>query len=393
MAAEVLAQGGAAVSVFEKMPSLGRKFLMAGKSGLNISKNEPPTDFQARYLASDPRLEHVLDAFGPDDVTAWMKTLGIDVHQGSSGRLFPKEMKASPLLRAWIKRLSDAGVMVHLKSRWTGWNEAEELSFETPDGWVSVAADAVILAMGGGSWRRLGSDGQWTELLSERGVSLAPFTPSNGGFLIPWSDVLKERFVGTPVKATKLTAPGGTVSRGEWVISERGVEGGGVYEVSQDLRDQIMTEGEATLMLDLLPDRCEDDIAKRLARPRGKQSMSNHLRKTLGLPGVKAALLREFAPREAFHEPERLAAFIKALPMVVKAWAPIDEAISTAGGIPWSELDEHLMLKNLPGVYCAGEMIAWDAPTGGYLLTASMALGRAAGRWALVSLNGTAPTA
>lgn len=393
MAAEVLSGHDLSVIVYEAMPSLGRKFLMAGKSGLNISKNEPLDAFAARYLQSHPRLRAALDDFGPEDVVAWMAGLGVEAHQGSAGRLFPKEMKASPLLRAWIKRLSEAGVQFHLKTRWTGWGDDGSLVFQTPDGVQRVATDAVILAMGGGSWRRLGSDGQWAEILAKRGVDLAPFTPSNGGFLVDWSDVMKERFAGTPVKATMLAAPGGTVSRGEWVVTARGIEGGGVYEISQELRDALIADGDSVLTVDLIPGRSKDSVAERLNRPRGKQSLSNHWRKTIGLTGVKAALLREFAPKSDWGDPNALAGYIKALPVPISGMAPIDEAISTAGGVPWAELDDHLMLKKLPGVYCAGEMIAWDAPTGGYLLTACMALGRAAGRRALVSLNGTAPTA
>ncbi|MEM9286400.1 MAG: TIGR03862 family flavoprotein [Pseudomonadota bacterium] len=393
MAAEVLSGHDLSVTVYEAMPSLGRKFLMAGKSGLNISKIEPLDAFAARYLQSDPRLRAALDAFGPKDVVTWMAGLGVEVHQGSSGRLFPKEMKASPLLRAWIKRLSEAGVQFHLKTRWTGCDSDGALLFRTPDGVQRVATDAVILAMGGGSWRRLGSDGQWTDILSKRGVQIEPFKPSNGGFLVDWSDVMKERFAGTPVKATELVAPGGAASRGEWVVTARGIEGGGVYEISQDLRDALIAGGDAVLTINLIPGRSKASVAERLSRPQGKQSLSNHWRKAVGLTGVKAALLREFAPKSDWGDPNVLASLIKALPLPLKAAAPIDEAISTAGGVPWAELDDHLMLKKLPGVYCAGEMIAWDAPTGGYLLTACMALGRAAGRRALVSLNGTAPTA
>lgn len=383
MAAECLSEHDLSVSVYEAMPSLGRKFLMAGKSGLNISKNEPLDAFKERYLRSDAQLQAALDAFGPADVVAWMNGLGVETRQGSSGRLFPQEMKASPLLRAWIRRLTDRDVFFHLKTRWRGWNQEGALQFEGPEGAFPVEADAVIFAMGGGSWRRLGSDGQWAEILSAAGLTLHPFVPSNGGFVIDWSDLMKERFPGTPVKATQLTAPSGATSRGEWVVTERGIEGGGVYEISQDLRDAIIAKGSDVLTIDLLPSRSLDAVKERLLRPRGKQSMSNHLRKSLGLTGIKAALLRECASRDVFTDPVKLAASIKALPLPIQALAPIDEAISTAGGVPWMALDEHGMLKQRPGHFCAGEMIDWDAPTGGYLLTACLASGRAAAQGAL----------
>lgn len=391
MAAEVLSAHDLSVGVYDAMPSLGRKFLMAGKSGLNISRDEPIEDFTARYLRGDPRLVDALQDFGPQDVTAWMRGLGIDVHQGSSRRLFPVQMKASPLLRAWIGRLTAAGVSFHLKSNWSGWDDEGRLVFTTPAGERAVQADATILALGGGSWRRLGSDGAWAALLRERGVSVSRFLPSNGGFLVSWSHVMKERFAGTPLKATALEAPNGARSRSEWVVTERGIEGGGVYEISQDLRDAIISQGSARLLVDLLPDRSHADIDARLRRPRGKQSISNHLRKTLGLTGVKAALLREFVSPSVFSRPDELALAIKSLSIPIDGAAPIDEAISTAGGLPWAELDNNFMLKKCPGVYCAGEMIDWDAPTGGYLMTACLALGRAAARRAQLWLEQRGP--
>ncbi|MEM9809848.1 MAG: TIGR03862 family flavoprotein [Pseudomonadota bacterium] len=382
MAAEVLSERGVSVTVYDGMPSLGRKFLMAGKSGLNISKDEPLPAFQKRYLRSDARLVAAVDAFGPEAIRAWMQDLGITVRQGSGGRMFPLEMKASPLLRAWLRRLDERGVVIKLRHRWAGWSEDGELGFTAPNGQVSVSPDVTVFALGGASWSRLGSDGAWADDFAAVGVGLAPFEPSNGGCLVPWSDHIKEHFAGTPVKATRLTVDGPQnrlMSRGEWTITARGMEGGGIYEVSSAIRDSIQRYGNAKVAVDLLPDTDRDKIQERLTQPRGKQSLSNHLRKRVRLSGVKAALLREFAAAEVFNDPARLAGTIKALPITVKETAPMDEAISTAGGVPWSALDAGFMLRSRPGTFCAGEMIDWDAPTGGYLLTACLATGRRAG--------------
>ncbi|MEM8956792.1 MAG: TIGR03862 family flavoprotein [Pseudomonadota bacterium] len=369
MAAETLGRAGHRVIVAEAMPTLGRKFLMAGKSGLNLTKAENPEAFRAGYGAAAAWLGPALDTFGPEAVQDWARGLGQEVFTGSTGRVFPVAMKASPLLRAWAGRLGDLGVEIRTRWRWTGWAGAA-CRFETPDGPREVAARAVVLALGGASWRRLGSDGAWAGVLAGEGVALAPFAPANAGLAVEWSDKMAPQF-GTPVKGIALSA-GGLSSRGEIVLSVRGIEGGGIYPLSPALR-----AGEE-LLLDLAPDLSCAQVTARLSRPRGKASLANHLRRALGLGAPQRALLTEFA-RPLPSEPRALAALVKALPVTHRGLRPIDEAISTAGGVAEEALDARFMLRARPGVFCAGEMLDWEAPTGGYLITGCLATGRAAG--------------
>jgi len=382
MAAEVLSEAGVGIDVYEAMPSAGRKFLMAGKSGLNISHTGSAHDFLMRYHDYSGLFPDYIGSFGPDEVTAWMEGLGLAAHTGPTGRIFPASMKASPLLRAWLRRLSEKGVVLHLKHRWTGWAADGALAFDTPGGEVWVQPAATVFALGGGSWRRLGSDGGWTAPFAAAGIPLAPFRPSNCGFTVDWSERMRAQFAGAPVKGVRLSA-GGLETREEFAVTARGVESGGVYTLSASLRDEIGANGSATLWLDLLPDMDAGEIARRLAAAPAKQSLSNRLRKALNLTGVKTALLYECTEREALNDPARAAEAIKALPLKLTGTVPLDEAISTAGGAAWEALDEHLMLKARPGCFVAGEMVDWGAPTGGYLITACMATGRAAGRGVL----------
>ncbi|RIJ16174.1 TIGR03862 family flavoprotein [Henriciella mobilis] len=385
MAAEVITGAGLGVDIYEAMPSAGRKVLMAGKSGLNISHTGSQKDFAAQYQDHDGRLRGCLKAFGPEAVVQWMDGLGMPAHTGPTGRIFPQSMKASPLLRAWLRRLQGRGARLHLKHRWAGWDAWGALVFTAPEGQVVIRPAATVFALGGGSWRRLGSDGEWTAPFAEAGIPVTRFRPSNCGFLVDWSDRMRDAFAGAPVKGVRLSAAG-RETREELTITARGVESGGVYTLSAPLRDAIETEGSATLWLDLLPDLEASEIARRLAAAPAKQSLSNRLRKALNLTGVKAALLFECADRAALKQPEDAAKAIKALPMRLTGTAPLDEAISTAGGVAWDALDTNFMLTGKPGHFCAGEMIAWDAPTGGYLITACMATGRAAGAGVLAWL-------
>lgn len=375
MAAEVLSQRGIQADVYDSQPSLGRKFLMAGKSGLNLTHSEPFEKFVSRY--SHPKVEKWLEEFSPDDLREWARGLGVETFVGTSGRVFPVGMKASPLLRAWLKRLDKAGVRFLLKHRWLGWNADRSLRFETPEGIKTVNADAVILALGGGSWRRLGSDGAWVEWLGQAGVKIDPLKPSNCGFDVKWSPIFKEKFEGAPVKSVILSFRD-LHQQGEFIITQEGVEGGLIYAASAGLRDEIAVRGKAVMHLDLAPDKTEAQLAERLSKPRGSRSMASHLEKTLGIKGVKAGLLREFVPKDEFSE-TRLGFYIKHLPVTLTGTRPLDEAISSAGGVSFDALDENLMLKEMPGVFCAGEMLDWEAPTGGYLLTACFASGRWAG--------------
>lgn len=376
MAAERLAGKGYAVTLYEGMPSAGRKFLMAGKSGLNITHSEDLETFLTRYGTSRDRLEPHLRTFGPDQIRDWCAGLGVETFVGSSGRVFPTAMKASPLLRAWLKRLDGLGCKIHYRHYWTGWNDADQAVFKTPDspknGDVTATADINILALGGGSWKRLGSDGKWMEILQNAGIKCTPFKPANCGFDVNWTDHLIDKCAGAPVKAVTLTCGTQTV-RGEFVISKTGIEGSAVYAISAPLRDQWLETGDATLTLDLTPDRSLEDVTTRLAKPRGKNSMGNHLRKTLGLDATKTALVFEVTPRETLNDPTKLATAIKALPIKITKPRPIDEAISTAGGVAWEELDENFQLIKRPGTYCVGEMVDWEAPTGGYLLSGCFA--------------------
>ncbi len=386
MAAEVLSQGGVAVDLYDAMPSVGRKFLMAGKGGLNLTHSEALDAFMSRYGVRRARVEPLLSNFGPDDLRDWARGLGVDTFVGSSGRVFPAEMKAAPLLRAWLHRLRAAGVRFHVRHRWLGWDAQDTLRFATAVGETAVTADAVVLALGGGSWAKLGTDGAWVPVLENAGVAVAPLRPSNCGFDCGWSAHFRERHAGEPLKSVALTFAGET-RRGEFVVTKHGVEGSLIYAYSARLRDALEAEGVATLHLDLLPDWGPERVALEVARPRGSRSLSSHLQSRLGLKGVKAGLLRECLGKDVMADPARLAAAIKALPIRLLAPRPLDEAISTAGGVAFDGLDEHLMLRTRPGVFCAGEMLDWEAPTGGYLLTACFASGHAAGSGALAFLG------
>jgi uncharacterized flavoprotein (TIGR03862 family) len=380
------------VDVYDAMPSAGRKFLLAGKGGLNLTHAEPHDAFHSRYGMRCPQLEPLLDAFGPDALRDWARGLGIETFVGTSGRVFPVEMKAAPLLRAWLHRLREAGVRFHMRHRWLGWDDEGALRFATPQGEHRLRADAVVLAMGGGSWPKLGSDGAWVQLLAQRGVEVAALRPANCGFDIGWSEHFRTRFAGHPVKSVvaSFTDAAGVVHRrqGEFVVTATGVEGSLIYALSAPLRDGIAASGDAVLHLDLAPGRELPRLIDELSRPRGSRSLSSHLQSRTGLKGVKAGLLRETVPAEEFADPARLAAAIKALPLRLVAPRPLAEAISSAGGVAFEALDEHLMIRALPGVFCAGEMLDWEAPTGGYLLTACFASGRAAGLGALAWLKG-----
>ena len=383
MAAEVAANNGIKVEVFDAMPSVGRKFLMAGKGGLNLTHAEPAPLFVSRYGARRSQVQPWLNAFGPDALRAWALALGIETFVGTSHRVFPKEMKAAPLLRAWIRRLRAAGVAFHMRHRWLGWKDDGALSFSTPLGERLVNPGAVVLALGGGSWARLGSDGAWTSLLAARGVTIAALRPANCGFDCAWSDHMRARYAGHPLKSVmaSFTDDRGTTYRqqGECIVSESGIEGGVIYALSAPLRDAIATHGSATLHLDLAPGRDLQRLTRDLSASRGKRSLSNHLQSKAGIAGVKAGLLREGVSAEALAEPARLAMRIKALPLQLTAPRPLDEAISSAGGVSFDALNHQLMLREAPGVFCAGEMLDWEAPTGGYLLTACFASGRVAG--------------
>lgn len=376
MAAEMLCARGMGVDIYEAMPSLGRKFLMAGKSGLNITHAEDLARFLGRYGGDNDRLDAMVRAFDAGAIVDWMAELGIVAHTGSTGRVFPEMMKASPLLRAWLLRLQDQGAVLHTRHYWTGWDDGA-LVFQTPDGEVRARPAATVLAMGGASWRRLGSDGKWRETLAHVGVETVDFAGSNCGFKVAWTRHMAA-YEGMPVKSVGLRA-GHETSRGEFVITRDGVESGGIYALSAALREQMQARGEAVLMLDLLPDMSLDDLAARLSRARGKASMSSFLRKAARLEGVKLALLYEVAGTDSPTDPRALAAVIKALPLKLSGMADMDAAISTVGGVSWDAVDDRLMLRAKKGVFCAGEMLDWDAPTGGYLLTACFATGRVAG--------------
>jgi uncharacterized flavoprotein (TIGR03862 family) len=392
MAAEALAGQSRVVDVFDAMPSVGRKFLLAGKGGLNLTHGEGFDPFVARYRERAADLRPLLEAFDAEAVRAWALGLGIETFVGSSGRVFPVDFKAAPLLRAWLHRLRGQGVRLHMRHRWTGWDADGALRFTTPAGERTWRPDATVLALGGGSWSRLGSDGAWVPWLRARGVAVAELRPANCGFEAAWSAHLKSRFAGQPLKAVALTwteADGHVVTqRGEFVLSAYGVEGSLVYAASAALRAAIERDGLARFTVDLLPTRTLDEVARELAHPRGSRSLATHLKSRLGLHGARTALLHELVPREVLADPARLAAMIKALPVTVTAPRPLDEAISTAGGVPFEALDANLMLRALPGVFCAGEMLDWEAPTGGYLLTACLATGRAAGQGAARWLAG-----
>ena len=372
MAAERLAQAGLRVTVHERMPSVARKFLMAGRGGLNLTHSEPSAPFLDRYDApARARISGWLDAFSPADLTAWVEGLGQETFVGSSGRVFPKAMKASPLLRAWLARLGGLGVEIRVRSRWAGWKDGA-LSFDTSEGERIERPDAVVLALGGASWAKLGSDAAWVPGLQEAGVAVAPFRPSNVGFDVVWSPLLRDRFAGQPVKGVALTHAGRTV-RGEAMIAAYGIVGGAVYALSAGLRDAVERDGSAELTLDLRPDLSRPALTQKLLKPRGKDSLSNWLRKTAHLDPVAIALLREGGPLPT--EPGPLAARIKGVTLTLTGVQGLTRAISSAGGVALDAVNERLMLKARPGVFVAGEMLDWEAPTGGYLLQASFASG------------------
>ena len=384
MAAESLSSEGHAVTVYEAMPTVARKFLLAGKSGLNITHSEDYDRFASRFGASNARLREALDDFKPSDVRAWAAELGIETFVGSSGRVFPTAMKASPLLRAWLRRLETKGVRILTRHRWTGLSGGG-YAIETPAGADVIQPDAALLALGGKSWPRLGSDGRWLPWLKEKGIAVDGFQPANCGFDVEWSTYLRERFSGEPVKSVAASSIVGTIP-GEFVITRYGIEGSLVYAHAAALRDSLAAGATATLNVDLMPGRTQDRITRELAKQDPKASFSNRLRKAVGIDGVKAALLSELAGAANLSDPHKLAGLIKALPIPVKRPRPIAEAISSAGGVAWDEIDRNYMLKALPGLFVAGEMIDWEAPTGGYLLTACFATGRAAARGILAWL-------
>ncbi|MFM0338514.1 TIGR03862 family flavoprotein [Paraburkholderia fungorum] len=397
MAAEALAQQGVQVDVYDAMPSVGRKFLMAGKGGMNITHSEPLEPFLGRYGARRGQIAPLLDAFGPDALRAWLQALGVETFVGSSGRVFPTDMKAAPMLRAWLHRLRDTGVRFHMRHKWIGWDDgdnnaaAHALRFTTPEGEQTLTCDAVVFALGGASWPRLGSDAAWVPLMTTRSVPIAPLRPANCGFDADWSPYLRERFAGQPVKPVAITLTDVDKNvhnrQGEILLTETGLEGSLIYALSAAIRERILADGELTIELDLAPGLTLERVVAEVTRPRGSRSMSSHLHGRVGIGGVKLALLHEVLSKEAFADANGVARAIKALPVRLMRARPIAEAISTAGGIPFEALDAHLMLERLPGAFCAGEMLDWEAPTGGYLLTACFASGLVAGRGALAYLK------
>ena len=381
MAAETLARAGLRVTVFDRMPSLGRKLLMAGRGGLNLTHSEPLPGFLTRYGAASGRISPLIEAFPPDALIEWCHALGQPTFVGSSGRVFPKAMKASPLLRAWLGRLDSLGVTSRLRWQWLGW-DGDALRFATPDGEQEIAPAATVLALGGASWPRLGSDGAWAAAMER--VQVVPLRPANMGFLVPWSEPFRHRFEGVPIKRIALTFAGTTV-RGEAVATADGIEGGAVYALSGKLRDALAAGNVVTVNTDLRPDLSHAALAARLAKPRGSASFSTYLRKEAGLVPIGVGLVQE-----ALHSgstADDLAALIKAVPLRLLAPKPIERAISTAGGIAWGEVDARLMLHRRPGVFVAGEMLDWEAPTGGYLLQGCVSTGVAAGNGALAWLE------
>ena len=380
MAAEVLSQAGIRVDLYDGMPSVGRKFLLAGVGGMNITHSEAYPAFLSRYAERAPQIAPLLRGFDADALCTWIHDLGIETFIGSSGRVFPTDMKAAPLLRAWLKRLRDSGVVIHTRHRWLGWDEHGALRIDSPEGEITVNPDATLLALGGGSWSRLGSDGAWMLALEQRGVGLAPLQPSNCGFEVQaWSELMVSKFAGTPLKNIAIGLNDDIPRLGECVITATGIEGSLIYALSAPIREAINQYGAAFIHIDLLPGRPVDKLQAALSKPRGSRSMAKHLHSQVGIDGVKAALLRELTDAATFADPALLARAIKALPLTLVKTRPLDEAISSAGGVTFEAMDERLMLKALPGVFCAGEMLDWEAPTGGYLLTGCFASGRAAG--------------
>jgi uncharacterized flavoprotein (TIGR03862 family) len=393
MAADVLGSVGVQVDLYDAMPSVGRKFLLAGKGGLNLTHSEPDALFAARFGARREVIDPWLRDFGGRQVRGWAKSLGVETFVGTSGRVFPADMKAAPLLRAWLHRLRQGGVKFHMRHRWVGWASDGALLFDTPAGQVHATADAFVLALGGASWSRLGSDGAWLPLLAGRGVEVAPLQPSNCGFDVVggWSDHFATRFAGQPFKsvAIRVSDEAGKdfARRGEFVATATGVEGSLVYAASNLLREQIATRGQATFWLDLRPDLPPEKVLAEVSHPRGARSLSSHLKSRVGIDGIKAAILHELLSKDDLTQPAKLAQAIKSLPIHLSAARPLDEAISSAGGVRFDELDAQLMLAKLPGVFCAGEMLDWEAPTGGYLLTACLASGHRAAHGVLALLK------
>lgn len=391
MAAEILRDGGASVDLYDAMPSVGRKFLLAGKGGLNLTHAEAPDAFITRYTMRQTQLDPIITAFDAAALRSWCDALGVPTFVGSSGRVFPVSMKAAPLLRAWLHRLRAAGVRFHMRHVWRGWHADGALHIEHGDQTLSVHADAVVLALGGGSWARLGSNGAWVPLLQRAGIEVAPLLPANCGFEIAWSDHFKNKYAGQPLKSVALTYTdrnGDNVTRlGECIVTAFGIEGSLVYAASAPLRDQIMRGGSAHITLDLAPGKSAARILDEVSHPRGARSLSSHLQSRVGITGVKAGLLRELLKKEAFNTPHLLAAAIKSLPVMLTATRPIDEAISSAGGVEFDALNEQLMARAKPGVFIAGEMLDWEAPTGGYLLTGCFTTARHAAHGALKWLD------
>ena len=398
MAAQALAGAGLRVAVFDASASVGRKFLLAGRGGLNLTHAEPKADFITRYGPRQHEVGDWLQDFDADAVRAWAQALGIATFVGTSGRVFPTDMKAAPLLRAWLTQLRAGGVQFHMRHRWTGWDEAGQLCFATPTGELKLTARATVLALGGGSWARLGSDGRWLPTLQAAGVDVAPLQPANCGFdvlrpgqeataTVGWSPFFAEKFAGQPFKSVAIgiaaaddCAGQAFVRKGEFVATATGVEGSVIYATSAQLRDTIAARGQARFHVDLLPDHTAERVLRELQIPRGARSLANHLKRRLGLDGIKTALLYEVLGKDGMQAMARLAATIKAVPLTVHAPRPMDEAISTAGGVRLQALNSHLMCEAKPGLFCAGEMLDWEAPTGGYLLTAAMASGVRAAR-------------
>jgi len=393
MAAEVLISAGFKVDLYEAMPSVGRKFLMAGKGGLNITNDEPFDIFLSRYGSRRQNMQAVLNNFSTDKLGYWLDKLGIDTFVGSSGRVFPSDMKAAPLLRKWLHRLRLAGVNFHMYHQWIGWERGDDraLIFNVKGERREVNVDAVILALGGMSWPQLGSNGDWVQILQKQSVSIAPLRPSNCGFVAIWSEYFRNRFSGQPIKSVSISVNNNVCldicHKGEFLVTEYGLEGGVIYAISAQLRDEITRAGYVMIYIDLIPSISESAALIRLNKNRGKQSMANHLRKQLGIDGVKAGLLREMVRPTDFSDTEKLCALIKKLPIKLIRTRPIEEAISTAGGVEFAALDQNLMILEKPGVFCAGEMLDWEAPTGGYLLTACLSLGYAAGLGVITHLN------
>ena len=406
MAAQVLARGGAPVRVYDAMPSVGRKFLLAGRGGLNLTHSESADKFVTRYGERQAQVAPWLTEFGSPQVCQWAAQLGVGTFVGSSGRVFPSDMKAAPLLRAWLHELRQAGVRFSMRHRWQGWTDSGALRFATPSGERCVAAPLVVLALGGGSWARLGSDGAWVPWLLAQGVEVASLQPSNGGFDVAgadgggWSEHFSSRFAGQPFKSVALRVSDSRgrhfERKGEFVVTQTGVEGSLIYAASSLLRDEILAHGHASFELDLLPDRSAQEVLAEVRRPRASRSMASHLKGRLRLDGIKSALLHELLDKAAWQDPERLALAIKGLRVPLKATRPLDEAISSAGGVRFESLSPQLRLQALPwpdqAVFCAGEMLDWEAPTGGYLLTACLASGQQAGQGALDNWRSRATT-